>query len=1092
MDVVQAMRTKYALTVIDARNLESETSMKKLDMFLRDLFLWTHHVRVILVCPAEQNFSFNLPCFSTRLCLDPLDLKSSVLLFGNYCDFVLQGHISGVKSPDDLAKLLVPEASAIDSQRTKEIFGLIGNGIPGKIRTAAQMEAKYNELIRMGIPQLEEKILFVSEQLHHVPCTDTARVRELENTLNEFEELRHNLPTLCELEQKHAELIANRNEREIDPDILPEMQSLGTESSSVSKGSVIGVEFSGANMDERAGWTEYIIKSKRHIEKLLDNLLRYGDLVYGETSITVERIQSNGRERTAVNLDCEIELREDLPLRDDERVREICRKIARFLRRAGATEDELEDLMIGAAYKGSLVILLEAPRSAFFRLFSEFVKGGKQILLSESDRLSIVAIAPAFLVTGPFSLLQEKEECCWRSEEKPDAVLWKEQDLSLIIPTAGGALHKLMTSGVRNLQDDNEGDWKELPSILPMKSTFRAMSFDSTDTAVVSSGHADDVELAVGRLQKLVSGAVDDTTLKEVQEGKAESKARDEKILRVAGKNLKVSEETLEGVTQLAGQLCLRWQWKRPKEIPNQYLSGSIGRRKELEELHRRLLGDRNPGTSAALRGQPGIGKTVLAALYANQYGIHYPGGVLWLDVGPQVRTAEDAGRVLQRMAQLCYGADIVLEMKDNEGFSPELVRNLLSCDPESPTRRRVAPLLVIFDDVWFKDVLAELKKALPNDSVVILTTRDRRVAFALEEADSAIQPIEEVSMEDAVTLLQSKATGLEEQIAKQVAHGLGYHPQALALAAGALSTRRDEGYEDTARDLLERVANGTGFGSLPLLDEVDQNTNVEVALKYSYDYLGEKDATGHQFQQQFRALGVFAQEADFSTAAVAAVLGLAESEAKAYMLLLDALSLASKIVIEDGTETHVRWQQHAILRAYELSLRTTADVELHWPVRHADHYLDVVQSSYNSKPQDFNRVEQEYKQIEHAFDWCQEQSPDRVLSYTTYMDDFLRIRGRTTTLKKWLCSALTMAELTGNTLSKANTLLSLGDLELQLGNVDAARQHYDNALPLFETVGDQLAKPTPFGVWAIWSFNWGMWMRPASIMTMPCPCTRP
>ena len=35
--------------------------------------------------------------------------------------------------------------------------------------------------------------------------------------------------------------------------------------------------------------------------------------------------------------------------------------------------------------------------------------------------------------------------------------------------------------------------------------------------------------------------------------------------------------------------------------------------------------------------------------------------------------------------------------------------------------------------------------------------------------------------------------------------------------------------------------------------------------------------------------------------------------------------------------------------------------------------------------------------------------------------------------------------------LGKANTLQSLGDLETRLGNVDAARQHYDDALPLYE-----------------------------------------
>jgi tetratricopeptide (TPR) repeat protein len=43
--------------------------------------------------------------------------------------------------------------------------------------------------------------------------------------------------------------------------------------------------------------------------------------------------------------------------------------------------------------------------------------------------------------------------------------------------------------------------------------------------------------------------------------------------------------------------------------------------------------------------------------------------------------------------------------------------------------------------------------------------------------------------------------------------------------------------------------------------------------------------------------------------------------------------------------------------------------------------------------------------------------------------------------------------------LGKANLLHSLGDLELSSGNVGAARQHFENALSLFEAVCCQLGK---------------------------------
>jgi hypothetical protein len=65
----------------------------------------------------------------------------------------------------------------------------------------------------------------------------------------------------------------------------------------------------------------------------------------------------------------------------------------------------------------------------------------------------------------------------------------------------------------------------------------------------------------------------------------------------------------------------------------------------------------------------------------------------------------------------------------------------------------------------------------------------------------------------------------------------------------------------------------------------------------------------------------------------------------------------------------------------------------------------------------------------------------------------------RTAILRKWLKSALDAAEVTGNEHSKANVLQSLGDLELRLDNVDAARQHFEDALPLYEAVCSRLGK---------------------------------
>jgi hypothetical protein len=288
--------------------------------------------------------------------------------------------------------------------------------------------------------------------------------------------------------------------------------------------------------------------------------------------------------------------------------------------------------------------------------------------------------------------------------------------------------------------------------------------------------------------------------------------------------------------------------------------------------------------------------------------------------------------------------------------------------------------------------VLVEIKKAMPNDNSIILTTRNQQAAFGLEDEDRPIQLTKELWKKGAVALLQKKATGLPKKIAEKVARGLGYHPQALTLAAGTLAIRKDEGYKVTAKKLLKRAKKGKGFGNLPFLDEADKITAVEVALKFSYDYLGEQGSNSRQFQQRFRALGIFAQEAEFSTVAAAAVWELTEKKAEKYMRLLHLLSLANKVVVDDGMKKHIRWQQHAILRAYERSLQehTTEDPQMQWRMRHVEHCLKDAESCFTSKPRDNNRLEQELKQINHAFTWCKANSPEHtVKQFALYMNRF-------------------------------------------------------------------------------------------------------
>jgi tetratricopeptide (TPR) repeat protein len=516
----------------------------------------------------------------------------------------------------------------------------------------------------------------------------------------------------------------------------------------------------------------------------------------------------------------------------------------------------------------------------------------------------------------------------------------------------------------------------------------------------------------------------------------------------ISAYNCAVGDNAL--VINNVGRLPLCWQ--RPQEGRPRLARIAVGRDAELAELHGRLLAGQNAalvsrGTSAALRGQPAIGKTTLAAMYVDRYGDHYSGGILWLEVGPDRRSAATATPILQRVAAYAYAADVQAQaLLENSVFAPAVVKSLLNGH---------GPLLVVVDDVWDSAVLRELQDGLPDGAFTLLTTRDYHVAFALEASDAAIQRLDVLSPADARLLLHRGAPGLPDALADRVAAGLGRHALALTLAAGALASRKLYRYERTAAELLQRVADGQGFGDLPRLDQAERLTPVEIAFKYSYDELGQGEH-GAQRQAWFRALGALAQEADFDAAAAAALWELETPLADEVLFMLDGLGL----IQETSASGFIggRWQQHALLRAYAVSLQTTAE-RIHLPERHADHYIGLTQTCFDRKPRDYDRVEREFAQIQHAFAWCEEKSPRRAVRLALLLNDFMRNRGRVAMLNQWLRTALRGAEIHDNRLGKANTLKSLGDLERRLGNVAQARQHYDAALPLYEAEQARLGK---------------------------------
>jgi len=485
---------------------------------------------------------------------------------------------------------------------------------------------------------------------------------------------------------------------------------------------------------------------------------------------------------------------------------------------------------------------------------------------------------------------------------------------------------------------------------------------------------------------------------------------------------------------------ALPLQWRRPQQTRPDLARSAVGRAAELDELHRRLS-DAQGGEVAlvGVRGIAGVGKTWLAAMYATAHADAYPGGVIWLDVGPRVRRREDVTPLLQKLATHAYAGDVRVAWLDEIVFAADAVQMLLSGHGR---------LLLVFDDVWSEDAATALRAVAPADSAVLLTTRHRDVAYALGHGPDAIQELDVLTPTDARALLQRRAPGLSDELADAVAKGLGYHALALDLAGAALFRRKPARHQRTADELLRRVAEGRGFGDLPLEDRADCESNVEIILRYSYDYLGEDPAHGAARQAALRALGALAQEASFDTAAVAALWECTVDQAEERLLLFDQLALVQET--GDG-----RWRQHAILRAYARSLQTSEE-RLTLPLRHADYYWEVVRDNFIT---DTDRVAREFDQIEHGFGWCRVHSPARAARLAARVSQVMMIRGRAQQAGEWLRAGQEAARASGDRGNQANTLKSLGDLERRLGNIDAARRHYDAALPLYAAEQDPVGK---------------------------------
>lgn len=232
-----------------------------------------------------------------------------------------------------------------------------------------------------------------------------------------------------------------------------------------------------------------------------------------------------------------------------------------------------------------------------------------------------------------------------------------------------------------------------------------------------------------------------------------------------------------------------------------------VGRARELWEIHVTLAGGGRRGTTVALEGGAGFGKTRLALEYVHRHGGRsYPGGVFWLDAGGD-RVEEQLHGILGTLEP--DTPNLPLFRAGGRDVRAEL---------EAALSRRGGgpPVLYVVDDVPETPpgtAVRRLEEWCPAPAAVslLVTSRHRR---SLERPVRGIA-IGELDRESAVTLIRARCESppaASQPSWDAIVDAVGRHPLALDLLNRSLELRVLSLAELTSR-----------LRATDLVDELDQ-----------------------------------------------------------------------------------------------------------------------------------------------------------------------------------------------------------------------------------------------------------------------------
>jgi hypothetical protein len=337
-----------------------------------------------------------------------------------------------------------------------------------------------------------------------------------------------------------------------------------------------------------------------------------------------------------------------------------------------------------------------------------------------------------------------------------------------------------------------------------------------------------------------------------------------------------------------------------------------VGRTALLARLALHLAGEGDARRRVALYGEPGAGKSALAARLAGELALLFGGGTLWLDMtAPDGKTGIVAQ--VENLARLPYAGS----------GDPEHRIALARVHLEERAKNR---LLVILDDATDLAFVEWVTSALLPACPVLVTTADPQLASSFAPL---VQPVEALPDGDALHLLNamlggapSDAGGADAETAAAVLDATRRLPLPVQLAGGA--ARGSGGLLAVAHALRDTAVATRATAPLPV--------PLRRALAAAYA------ALPGELQWRFRMLGAFGPGA-VDLAALGAVWGDEDAAGATDA----ARQLESRGLLTPFCDNYY---PHPTVRAFAAELLAAAPEIPRVRQRHAWHYLETAQQA--------------------------------------------------------------------------------------------------------------------------------------------------